>query len=86
MINSLLNSKLRLKSNQVSAVSNAYIRIQPTLNKGSVHDNMLKLKQELEHVVVKVMCAIWSVDLCLVSTYDRLEINFFFIREVIMRF
>ena len=51
---SMLSSKLRLKGNQVCAVSNAHIKVYPSTGKGSIHDNLLKLKQDLALVVVKV--------------------------------
>ena len=51
---SILCSKLRLKSHQVNAASTAHIRVYPSSGKGSVHDNLLKLKQDLVLVVVKV--------------------------------
>ena len=50
---SILNSKLRLKAQQVCAVGNAHIKVFPNTNKGSIHDNLLKLKQDLAMVVVK---------------------------------
>jgi hypothetical protein len=51
---SILSSKLRLKGQQVCAVSNSHIKVYPNKNKGSIHDNLLKLKQDVAKVVVKV--------------------------------
>ena len=63
---SILNSKLRLKAQQVCAVGNAHIKVFPNTNKGSIHDNLLKLKQDLAMVVVKglskVNRAVISID------------------------
>lgn len=53
IMDSILFSKLKVKGQQISCISDKYIKINPT-TKGSLHDSMLKLKNDLSNVVVKV--------------------------------
>lgn len=63
---SIIQSKLKLKPNQVTPISDAFIKVYPNNAKGAMHDNLLKLKQELAKVIVKglpkVTRAVISVD------------------------
>lgn len=63
---SIIQSKLKLKPNQVTPISDAFIRVYPNNSKGAMHDNLLKLKQDLSKVIVKglpkVTRAVISVD------------------------
>lgn len=63
---SIIQSKLKLKPNQVTPISDAFIRVYPNNTKGAMHDNLLKLKQDLGKVIVKglpkITRAVISVD------------------------
>jgi DNA-directed RNA polymerase III subunit RPC1 len=53
IIQSILNSKLKVKPNQICALNETFIKVNAS-SKGSLHDNLLKLKNELGNVVIKV--------------------------------
>jgi DNA-directed RNA polymerase III subunit RPC1 len=44
--------KLKVKGQQICSISDKYIKINPS-TKGSLHDNMFKLKNEIANVVIK---------------------------------
>jgi hypothetical protein len=48
-----LASKLKLKAQQIDALSESVIQVTPS-QKGSLHDGILKLKSDLLNVVIKV--------------------------------
>lgn len=50
---SILTSKMKIKPPQISAISDKYIKINPYA-KGAIHDSLLKLKNDIGNVVVKV--------------------------------
>jgi DNA-directed RNA polymerase III subunit RPC1 len=52
IIDSILASKLKIKGQQITPMSDKYIKINPSV-KGSLHDNLFKLKNEIGNVVVK---------------------------------
>jgi DNA-directed RNA polymerase III subunit RPC1 len=53
VIDSILSvSKLKIKSGQIMAIGDKYIKISPS-TKGTLHDSLLKLKNEVANVVVK---------------------------------
>lgn len=53
IIDSIIASKLKIKPNQISAVSDKYIKIIPS-QKGALHDSLLKLRNDIGNIVVKV--------------------------------
>ncbi|CAF0829663.1 unnamed protein product [Brachionus calyciflorus] len=52
IIDSILASKLKIKPPQITAISDQYVKVNPSA-KGALHDSMLKLKHDLGDVVVK---------------------------------
>lgn len=46
-------SKLKIKGPQISALTKEFIKVTPGA-KGSLHDGILKLRNELSSVVIKV--------------------------------
>jgi hypothetical protein len=52
VIDSILASKLKVKSQQICSISDKYIKVNPS-TKGALHDSMFKLKNDLANVVVK---------------------------------
>jgi hypothetical protein len=50
---SILASKLKLKAQQIDALSESVIQVTPS-QKGSLHDGILKLKTDLLNVVIRV--------------------------------
>lgn len=65
IINSIVASKLKIKPNQIQPIKEEFIKIYPS-QKGSLHDSLLKLKNEVGNVVVKgfskVNRAVISID------------------------
>jgi hypothetical protein len=58
-------SKLKVKGPQISAISDKFIKVNPG-HKGSLHDSILKMRNDLANVVVKglvnVHRAVISID------------------------
>jgi DNA-directed RNA polymerase III subunit RPC1 len=52
IIDAILVSKLKIKGQQITAISDKYIKVNPSV-KGALHDNMFKLKNEIGNVVIK---------------------------------
>ena len=52
IIDSILSSKLKVKGQQITSISDKYIKINPS-TKGALHDNIFKLKNEIANVVIK---------------------------------
>ena len=48
-----MNSKLKIKGPQITSISNNFIKVNPG-HKGSLHDSILKLRNDLANVVIKV--------------------------------
>jgi hypothetical protein len=53
IIDSILKSKLKIKPQQITSISDKYIKVNPG-EKGALHDSILKLKNDLANVVIKV--------------------------------
>lgn len=52
VIDSIIASKLKVKGSQICAISDKYIKVNPS-GKGALHDSLFKLKNDLGNVVVK---------------------------------
>lgn len=65
IIDSILNSKLKIKPQQITSISDKYIKVNPS-EKGALHDSILKLKNDIANVVIKglprVNRAVISID------------------------
>ncbi len=48
-----MSSKLKIKSQQIMSISNKFIKVIPG-HKGALHDSLLKLRNDLSNVVIKV--------------------------------
>jgi len=53
IVDAIMASKLKIKGPQISALSKEFIKVSPGA-KGSLHDGILKLRNELASVVIKV--------------------------------
>lgn len=54
IIDSIISSKLKIKSQQITSISDKYVKVNPG-EKGALHDSILKLKNDLANVVIKVI-------------------------------
>jgi len=65
IIDAILASKLKIKAQQITSISNKFIKVNPG-HKGSLHDSLLKLRNDLSNVVIKGLAkvnrAVISID------------------------
>ena len=57
-----MSSKLKIKGPQICAISDKFIKVSPG-HKGSLHDSILKLRNDLANVVIKVRPFLFSLKL-----------------------
>lgn len=48
-----MDSKLKIKGPQITSITKNFIKVNPG-HKGSLHDSILKLRNDLANVVIKV--------------------------------